>query len=122
MTTLEQRINKLGAVRRRKVKARAATLIAEEVSLRDLRRAHKRTQASLAKDLHLTQDQVSRLESRNDLLLSTMRKYVEGLGGSLRLVVEFPDRQPVVLSSFAPVDVKSTPTSRRKQGARTHRS
>jgi hypothetical protein len=55
----------------------------------------------MAKALGITQDRVSRLERRSDLLLSTLRKTVEGMGGNLSLVAEFPDRAPVVLSHQA---------------------
>lgn len=55
----------------------------------------------MAKTLGVTQDSVSRLEKRSDLLLSTLRKTVEAMGGNLSLVAEFPDRAPVVLSGFA---------------------
>jgi hypothetical protein len=55
----------------------------------------------VAKTLGITQDSVSRLEKRSDLLLSTLRKTVEAMGGSLSLVAEFPDRAPVVLSGIA---------------------
>lgn len=52
----------------------------------------------MAKQLGIAQDSVSRLEKRSDLLLSTLRKTVEAMGGELSLVAEFPDRPPVVLS------------------------
>jgi transcriptional regulator with XRE-family HTH domain len=96
----------IGATRRRKVEARAAALIAEELTLQELRRAHKLTQVSLAKALGITQDGVSRLEKRSDLLLSTLRSYVAAMGGSLSLIAEFPDRNPVVLSGIATVEAK----------------
>lgn len=114
MKTLDEKISKLGAVRRRKVEARAADLIDEEMSLRDLREAHKRTQASLAESLNISQDQISRLEQRSDLLLSTMRRYVEGLGGTLTLVAEFPDRPRVVLSGLGTVGDARVPGRGRK--------
>ncbi len=47
------------------------------MSLRDLRKARKLTQARVAKALGVTQDSVSRLEKRSDLLLSTLRKTVK---------------------------------------------
>ena len=87
--------------RRAKIKARAAEIVAEEMSLRELRQAHRKTQAVLAKELGITQDGVSRLEKRSDLLLSTLRKTIKAMGGNLSLVAEFPDRPPVVLSSIA---------------------
>ena len=58
------------------------------------------------------QDGVSRLEQRADLLLSTLRGYVEALGGSLSIVAEFPDRDPVILSGIAERDPDPKPTRR----------
>jgi len=100
-TSVEDKIGKLGVAQRKKVEARAAALIAEEMTLRELRHARKLTQVRMAKRLGITQDSVSRLEKRSDLLLSTLRKTVEAMGGSLSLVAEFPDREPVVLSGIA---------------------
>lgn len=94
-------IKKLSPAQRRKVEARAAQLIAGEMTLRELRKARKLTQVRMARQLGITQDSVSRLEKRSDLLLSTLRKTVEAMGGNLSLVVEFPDRAPVVLSGIA---------------------
>lgn len=99
--TLEDKMMQLPPVRRKKVEARAAELIAEEMTLRQLRHARKLTQVKMAKKLGVSQDGVSRLEKRSDLLLSTLRKTVEAMGGDLSLVVEFPDRRPVVLSGIA---------------------
>ena len=96
MKTLSQKIEDIGRVRRKRVEARAAALIAEEMTLQELRQARKLTQVRLAKALGITQDGVSRLEKRSDLLLSTLRKSVEAMGGNLSLVAEFPDREPVI--------------------------
>ncbi len=90
-------IRKLSPGERKKVAARAAELVAEEMSLRQLRKARKLTQARVAKVLGVTQDSISRLEKRSDLLLSTLRKTVKAMGGEVRIVAEFPDRRPVVL-------------------------
>jgi transcriptional regulator with XRE-family HTH domain len=92
-----EKIAKLNRARRKKVAARAAELVAEEMSLRQLRKARKLTQAGVAKVLGVTQDSVSRLEKRSDLLLSTLRKTVKAMGGEVRIVAEFPDRRPVLL-------------------------
>ena len=94
-------------------KLSAAQLIAEEMTLRELRHARKLTQVRMAKTLGITQDSVSRLEKRSDLLLSTLRKTVEAMGGNLSLVAEFPDREPVVLSGSAGDEPKPKPTGRR---------
>ena len=115
MKTLKQRMKDIGPARRKKIEARAAALIAEEMTLQELRQARKLTQVRLAKALGITQDGVSRLEQRSDLLLSTLRKSVEAMGGNLSLVAEFPDREPVVLSGISEVEPKRKPT-RRKHG------
>ena len=104
---IEDKIKELSAAQRMKVESRVAELLAEEMTLRDLRKARKLTQVRLAKQLKITQDSVSRLEKRSDLLLSTLRKTVEAMGGHLSLVAEFPDRAPVVLSGIAKGDPHS---------------
>ena len=98
--TLKDKMKELSPAQRKKVEARAAELIAEEMTLRELRHARKLTQVKMAKTLGVTQDSVSRLEKRSDLLLSTLKKTVQAMGGNLSLVAEFPDRRPVVLSSI----------------------
>ena len=96
-----KKIKNLSPSHRKKVETRAAELVAEEMTLRDLRKARELTQARMAEELGITQDGVSRLEKRSDLLLSTLRKSVEAMGGRLSLVAEFPDRAPVVLTGIA---------------------
>jgi transcriptional regulator with XRE-family HTH domain len=110
--TLKDKMKELSPAQRKKVEARAAELIAEEMTLRELRHARKLTQVKMAKKLGVTQDSVSRLEKRSDLLLSTLRKTVEAMGGNLSLVAEFPDRAPVVLSGIAEDDLRPKPTNR----------
>ena len=63
----------------------------ERIGFGKLRRARQQTQVALAKELNIPQGAVSRLERRTDLLLSTLRHYVEALGGELELRVVFPD-------------------------------
>ena len=104
MKTLTERIGKLPEARRKKVEERARALIAEEMSLRDLRKARKWTQVRVAKELGINQENVSRIEKRSDLLLSTLSGYVEAMGGTLRLVAEFPDRPPVELTGIRALD------------------
>jgi DNA-binding XRE family transcriptional regulator len=94
-------IKKLSPAQRKKVEARAAQLIAEEMTLRQLRQACKLTQEKVAKSLRIGQEGVSKLEKRSDLLISTLRDYVKAMGGQLSLVVEFPDREPIILSGIA---------------------
>ena len=84
MTTLTERLGKLPPARRKKVEARAGELIAEEMSLQDLRKARKQTQVRVARELGINQENVSRIEKRSDLLLSTLSGYVAAMGGKLR--------------------------------------
>ena len=99
-TNVNNLIKSLKPSQRKRVEKRAAQLIAEEMTLRELRHARKLTQVRMAKKLGITQDSVSRLEKRSDLLLSTLRKTVKAMGGDLSLVAEFPDRAPVVLTGL----------------------
>lgn len=94
---LKEVMKSLPKARRTKIEARAAELIAEEATLQDLRKAFGLTQVQMAKKLNIGQDSVSRVEKRADMLLSTLRGYVEAMGGELNLVAEFPGRPPVRL-------------------------
>src|SRR5258708_15114239 len=99
MTNLERIRKELSPARRKKVAARAARLIAEEMTLQELRRARKLTQVRIAKELGIGQDGVSKLEKRADLMISTLRNTVEAIAGNLSLLAEVPDRDPLVLSA-----------------------
>ena len=101
MSTLTERLDGLSQERRQRVEARVQVLIAEEMSLRDLRKALEQSQESVAAKLGINQENVSRLEQRSDLLLSTLSGYVGAMGGKLNLVAEFPDRPPIALTGIA---------------------
>jgi hypothetical protein len=109
-------INNLIPAQRRKVEARAAQIIAEEMTLQELRRARKLSQVRVAKQLGIGQEGVSKIEKRADLMISTLRKTVEAMGGSLCLVAEFPDREPVKLAGIAEEDTPHPP----KHSGRRH--
>lgn len=101
MKNVDDIIAALPEKRRQRIEARADELIAEELSLRDLRKALQKTQVEIAKRLGIGQEGVSRLEKRTDMLLSTLDGYVTAMGGELSLVASFPDRPPVVINSLA---------------------
>ena len=104
----------------REVEAEAARLIEEEMTLRDLRKAHALTQERMAEALHISQDGVSRIEKRSDFLLSTLRSYIEAMGGKLRLVVEFPDRKPVTLAELDRLTARAKPAPRNHKPTTDH--
>src|SRR6202030_4520305 len=112
--TLDQVIAKLPEGERAKIEARARDLIAEEMSLRNLRKAIGKTQTAVAKRLKVGQDAVSKIETRSDMYVSTLRNFIKAMGGELELVAQFPDRQPVRL------DALGTAPARRKRQSVEH--
>jgi hypothetical protein len=91
---------------------RDATAELTRIGFDKLRQARQLTQVALAERLDIPQNAVSRMERRTDLLLSTMRGYVEALGGRLELKVVFPDAE-FVLDSLGPARrVKNEPSGR----------
>jgi transcriptional regulator with XRE-family HTH domain len=101
---LNEIMQKLPRDRVQKIEERAAELIAEHLTLRDVRKARELTQERMAELLGIRQDSISKLEKRTDLLLSTLRSYLNAMGGELQLIVEFPDRPPVVITGLAELD------------------
>jgi transcriptional regulator with XRE-family HTH domain len=95
--SLDQVLADLPLKRRAKIARRANEL----ATLKDLRKAVERTQEDLAARLGVGQDTVSRIERRSDILLSTLRRYVEAMGGELKLVASFPNREPLVIDHIA---------------------
>ena len=101
MNNLDRIRKELSPERRRKITARANEILAEEMTLRELRKAVDCTQTQVAKILGINQEGVSRLEQRTDLLLSTLRDYVKAMGGELKLIVKLPNRTTIVLSGIS---------------------
>ena len=95
--TLDKVLAELPARRRAKIERRASEL----ATLKDLRQAVERTQQDMAASLGVGQDTISRIERRSDMLLSTLRRYVEAMGGRLELVAQFPKRDPVIIDHLA---------------------
>src|ERR1035437_2221669 len=113
-TSANDIIKELSPARRKKVAARAAQLIAEEMTRRDLRHARKLTRVRVATELGIGQDGISKLEKHADLMISPLRKTVEAMGGSMSLVAEFPDRDPVVLSGISEDEPNPRPTGKKR--------
>jgi len=104
---LKKVLARMSPERRAAIKADAERMIAEELTLRDLRKAHHMTQEKLALELGIKQESVSNLEKRSDMLLSTLRHYIRALGGELELLVKFPNRPPVVLKNISEVSAET---------------
>ena len=71
-----------------------------EIELRELREAFNVTQATLAKKLKTTQAAISRLEKRSQMHVSTLRSYIEALGGQVHTFATFPNLPTVSLTQF----------------------
>ncbi|MCE2524316.1 MAG: helix-turn-helix transcriptional regulator [Rhodobacteraceae bacterium] len=72
----------------------------EQLTLPELRKARKMTQAQLADVMNIRQASVAQTEIRKEMMASTLRSYVEAMGGKLSFVAEFPDRPPVSLQGL----------------------
>ena len=91
MTTHKAFMASLPKKRRMAIRARAAELLAEEMTLQELRKALDRSQEATAKAVGLRQAAVSRLENRDDMRISTLREYVHALGGELEFYARFKE-------------------------------
>lgn len=99
-TTLRDKLNALPEKRRNAIEVEANTLHAEYLTLKDLRKAQELTQVQLAETLGLKQPTLAQMEKNTDLMLSTLKRYVEAMGGKLNLIVEFPDRPSVRIDTL----------------------
>ena len=97
MTSHDEYMRKLSPDRRAKIEARAKELIAEEMTLREVRKALEFSQETLAEVLGWRQGDLSKFERRADAYLSTIRRYIEAMGGTLELVATFPNLRPVTI-------------------------
>lgn len=82
--------NKMSPAARARVDARVARSL-QSLPLDEIRKAIGLTQADLAERLDVQQSAISKTESAADMYLSTLRRYIEALGGTLHITAEFPD-------------------------------
>lgn len=86
------------------IQQKTERLIAEDLTLQALRKARACSQKQVGKKLRVNQSEVSKIERRTDLYISTLRHYVEAVGGELEIIARFPDRPPVRISQFEDLD------------------
>lgn len=101
--TLGEIIDTLPRQRRQRIDARYRELKDHVESLRELRKAAGKAQADIAATLKIKQPSVSKLEKQTDMYLSTLRNYVEAIGGELDLVVRLPSRRAIKLRRLGEV-------------------
>ena len=109
--SLQEKLDALPEARQDNILAEANLLHVEYWTLQDLRKAKELTQAQLAEALNVRRATIAQIEKRTDLMLSTLRSYVEAMGGKLSLTVEFPNRMPVSLEGLG--DTEEPPRKRK---------
>jgi transcriptional regulator with XRE-family HTH domain len=98
---LNAEIDALPEAERAAIDRRAAELDREVRVLKEIRHLAAKSQQDVAASLGIAQPSVSKMESQVDMYLSTLRAYVEALGGSLTLRIQFPDRDPIEVRDLA---------------------
>jgi transcriptional regulator with XRE-family HTH domain len=81
----------------------------QDMSLDELRAARTLTQENLCARLQVKQSTISKLERRADMYISTLRHFIEALGGELEIRAVFPDREDVRITQFRGLSVKQSP-------------
>jgi DNA-binding XRE family transcriptional regulator len=120
---LNEIIDALPKERRQRIEARYRELKNEVESLRELRQAAGKAQAEIAAALNIKQPSVSKIEKQADMYISTLRSYIEAIGGELELVVRLPSRPAMRLhrlgdASASPATQATSP-SQGKSGRRS---
>ncbi len=110
-TTLDDVIKSFSPKRRAKIEHLTEELIEEVATLRELRKKQKLTQTDIAQLLGIKQENVSRLERRNNIHLSTLKDYIHALGGKLHLIVEFPNQEPIEIKDSESIEPSDSPES-----------
>jgi len=87
------------AERRARIDA-AKTRRREDMELAELRQALSLTQSTLAEALGVKQAEISKIENRADIFVSTLRRFVQAMGGDLEIRAVFPDRA-VIIRNFS---------------------
>jgi DNA-binding XRE family transcriptional regulator len=82
------------------IESRHEALPHEVEGLRELRQIAGMAQADIASALNIKQPSVSKIENQADMYLSTLRSYVEAIGGQLELVVRLPKRPALRIHQF----------------------
>lgn len=104
VVTLKKVLDSLPPERRAEIGRRYEELVNEVESLKELRQLSELSQAKIADTLKISQPAVSKIEKQTDMYLSTLRGYVEAMGGELDVIVRLPNRGPVKVKSLEDID------------------
>lgn len=98
----------------RKVANAQAEMLRAEMTLAELRQARKLTQETLAGTLNVGQEAIAKMEKRADMYVSSLRRYIDAMGGELEIVARFPDGRAVVVSNFSELGEPQPDNSRKR--------
>jgi hypothetical protein len=112
--SLNEVISSLPRDQQKQIEARYQELKQEVEGLRELRQIAGKAQADIASALNIKQPSVSKIEKQTDMYLSTLRSYVEAVGGKLELTVKLPKRPAMCIHHLG----EEAPTSVAKSRAR----
>lgn len=85
---------------RRECIERIKDSIRQEMALAELRQALSFTQSTLAESLGVGQAEISKIENRTDIFISTLKRFLEAMGGELEIRAKFPDRA-ITITNFS---------------------
>ncbi|MGA9418366.1 MAG: XRE family transcriptional regulator [Candidatus Cybelea sp.] len=91
--------DRMTPAQRERSDAKAREMLAQ-IRLQELRQARSNTQKSIAEIMHVPQSAVSKIESRTDAYVSTIRRYLQAMGGELEIVARFPDGETYEITQF----------------------
>ena len=111
--------NSMSQERREKIDAMTRDMLAE-MPMYELRRARQLSQEQLADVLDIKQGSVSKLERRTDLYISTLRRYIEAMGGELTLQARFPEGS-VTITQLDQIDESDGKPTRQMTRRRANR-
>lgn len=117
--SLDEVVAALPEVRRMRVEERAQVLRDEVESLSELRRVAGKAQIEIAAALNVKQPSVSKIEKQADMYLSTLRSYVEAIGGELELIVRLPSHAPLRLERLGDVTSSAEASDARRAKRRS---
>ena len=118
MIAVDDVIASLSKERQKKIAARGNELLEKvqrRMTLSQIRKGRKISQAKIAEALGIGQMQISRLEKRKDPRLSTMQRTVAAMGGHLTMIATFPDQEPVVLVTSHIIEKPAAPPKKKRR-------
>ncbi len=117
--SLNEIIAELPPEEQAEIEARYQVLKQEVEGLRELRQIAGKAQEDIASALNIKQPSVSKIEKQADMYLSTLRGYVEAIGGELELTVKLPSRPVLHLRSLGDIEIGQIGSSVARRGKRS---